>query len=124
MPHDGKAQWALTGWMQCPMGCHVTELDGDGESRLLIDVLVELRLAESKSDARRLVKGGSVKISNVQITKDNAKFGTPDQFITNNDFPLVSKWIHLRVGKEWPWMIRIVGQTEDARIRDIIDHQI
>lgn len=107
---------------RCTFGCHTIEQDAPVS---LMDVLLAFGLVESKTEARRLITGGSVRLSGVVIKDPAALIGTPDQCITNEDFPVVPRWIHLRVGKQWPWIIRLIGTEEDARVASInesIDH--
>ena len=111
---------------RCAFGCHTTEVTAAQLPINLIDLMVALTLADSKSDARRLIKGGSVKVNDVPVRDPNLVMLTTDSFITHaqtidllpweaGDFLLkaalrdngsIAPWLHIRVGKQWPWLIR------------------
>jgi hypothetical protein len=90
--------------LQCHFGCHATDVAPTTQVELAT-LIVMLKIAESKTAARRLIKGGSVKVSGKQITDQFATINI-NHALSNQDIPSIAPWVHLRVGKEWPWLIR------------------
>jgi len=53
------------------------------DGKLLVDIMVELALTESKGEARRLIKGGGVKLDNQKVNDQNQalSFGDKDSLV-------------------------------------------
>jgi len=73
----------------------------------LVDLLVDAKLASSKSEARRLIQGLGVKCDDELVTDENRK-------LTANDLALDYKvggsdgnWIKLSVGKKKHALVKI-----------------
>ena len=58
-----------------------------GAGTAIADVMVTTKLASSKSDAMRLVRGGGVYVNNRRVTDERARF-TADQAIAGRMFVL------------------------------------
>ena len=71
----------------------VTAIDLDGEGKRFADLFLELGLASSKKDARRLISGGGGKLGNEKIEDQNGS-------LTAVDFPDGTTEIVLRAGKK------------------------
>jgi len=76
-----------------------SELDGDGAS--VIDLLVSSKLAQSKGDARRTIKGGGLYLNNQRI--ENA-----GQMVTTNDL-FDGKFLVLRKGRKKYHLVKILS---------------
>ncbi len=66
-----------------------SEISGDGMS--LVDLLVRTKLASSKGDARRTLKGGAININNQRVTDEQRTVSTADT--------IDGKFVVLRKGK-------------------------
>ena len=71
----------------------VSSGDLDGEGKRLIDLFVELDLASSKKEARRLISGGGAKLGDDKIEDEMAA-------LTLDDFSGDNKEVVLRAGKK------------------------
>jgi len=76
-----------------------SELDGDGAS--VIDLLVTSKLAQSKGDARRTIKGGGLYLNNQRIE-------SAGQMVTTNDL-FDGKFLVLRKGRKKYHLVRILS---------------
>lgn len=76
-----------------------SELDGEGFS--VIDLLVDAKLAQSKGDARRTIKGGGLYLNNQRI--ENA-----GQLVTTNDL-FDGKFLVLRKGRKKYHLVKILS---------------
>ena len=72
---------------------HISVSDLDGEGTKLADLFLDLGLASSKKDARRLIAGGGAKLGNQKIADENAS-------LTASDFPDGTTEVVLRAGKK------------------------
>ena len=72
---------------------YVSASDLDGEGKRFADLFLELGLASSKKDARRLISGGGGKLGNEKIEDQNGS-------LTAVDFPDGATEIVLRAGKK------------------------
>jgi len=80
----------------------VSQADVDGDGVRFLDLFVELKLASSKKEARRLIEGGGARIGDSeQITDVNAR-------LVASDFG-DSKEITLRAGKKRAGVVEIQG---------------
>ena len=80
----------------------VSQADVDGDGVRFLDLFVELKLASSKKEARRLIEGGGARIGDSeQITDVNAR-------LVGSDFG-DSKEITLRAGKKRAGVVEIQG---------------
>ena len=58
--------------------CKLEKPDLSGDGTLLVDLLVSAQLAQSKSEARRLIQGGGVYLNNVRTTDVQRKVSLPE----------------------------------------------
>ncbi|MFA5593407.1 MAG: tyrosine--tRNA ligase [Micavibrio sp.] len=65
----------------------------------LTELLVEIKLCNSKSEAKRLIAGGGVRIDNKQITTENYLVTTQDMAL-DYDFGSDGNWIKISAGKK------------------------
>ena len=71
----------------------VSASDIDGAGKKLLDLFVELELASSKKEARRLISGGGARLGDEKISDENAT-------LTAADFGGDAKEVTLRAGKK------------------------
>jgi tyrosyl-tRNA synthetase len=76
-----------------------SELGGDGFS--VVDLLVDAKLAQSKGDARRTIKGGGLYLNNQRI--ENAS-----QMVTTNDL-FEGKFLVLRKGRKKYHLVKVIS---------------
>jgi tyrosyl-tRNA synthetase len=69
----------------------VEDMEGDGTK--FLDLFVQLKLASSKKEARRLISGGGARLGDAKIEDENAS-------LTAADFGGDSKEVTLRAGKK------------------------
>jgi len=77
----------------------VSSADMEGEGVRYLDLFLELGLASSKKDARRLIQGGGAKLNDVKIEDENGSL-TIANFEGNNE-------ITLRAGKKRAGVVEI-----------------
>jgi tyrosyl-tRNA synthetase len=76
-----------------------SELDGEGFS--VVDLLVDAKLAQSKGDARRTIKGGGLYLNNQRIEEAG-------QMVTTNDL-FDGKFLVLRKGRKKYHLVKILS---------------
>jgi tyrosyl-tRNA synthetase len=72
----------------------------------LIELLVEVRLAASKSEARRLIQGGGIKCDDSPVTDENYIVTANDLAMEDNG-NLDDNWIKLSAGKKRHALVRV-----------------
>lgn len=69
---------------------------GDAAGKKLVDIMVEAKLAPSKSEARRLIEGGGISLNDDQVKDIN--FEVPDEIYSSGEFVLhKGKKVHVKV---------------------------
>ena len=87
---EAQALGAFGGGGEMP----TVELNVDNQT-LIVDLLIEAKTASSKSEARRLIEGGGVKINDVKVESVNVKIS---DFTTQSEFVLhKGKKVHVKI---------------------------
>ena len=76
-----------------------SELDGEGFA--VVDLLVDAKLAQSKGDARRTIKGGGLYLNNQRIE-------SAGQMVISNDL-FDGKFLVLRKGRKKYHLVKILS---------------